>query len=389
MFSSLRALPAVIGAAQQQVEARTAEEARIYKDDRILYHVGSGPMFATSYVFGVCVLMEMQWMHSTALEAAEFFHGPFEVVDKDLPLVLYLGEDLSRPLMDRVVRFCKKYTERLVIYDTRDFPMVGVAPEIRPYVAPIVLCSALDRLSRKLAFGTRTRCRRAATCGAPSTDAAGGRHGAAAGRAAPDPRDRRLHGGHLRRPRRPVSGGQCAQRRRAVRAHGRADLVPWMRRRRRPGRSDRKSGARRRGGHLAPAPDGGADLLVAHPPRGGRPRLRRLAPAAARRLRSERGRPGLDRRAPPRPQLDLLNARCDLPAMRGVLAGRLRRHALLRLLGRVRRGPPRCRLAACRHRLPVQGGRGRGRLPGARALRGGAWPPGRSRSRAVPPARWL
>src|SRR4030095_6047527 len=106
-------------------DRRAAEEARLYKDDRILYHVASGPMFTTAYVFGVCILMEMQWMHSMPLEAAEFFHGPFEIVDQTTPLVLLLGEDPSRPLMERVDRFCKKYTERLVTYDSRDFAMPG------------------------------------------------------------------------------------------------------------------------------------------------------------------------------------------------------------------------------------------------------------------------
>lgn len=151
LLTSLEALPAVLADAQANNDGRAAEDARIYKDDRILYHVASGPMFSTAYVFGVCVLMEMQWMHSYPIEAAEFFHGPFEIVDKDTPLVLLLGEDPSRPLMERVDRFCKKYTERLIIYDSRDFEMPGVAQEIRAIVAPYVLQSALQRMAERLA----------------------------------------------------------------------------------------------------------------------------------------------------------------------------------------------------------------------------------------------
>jgi fructoselysine-6-P-deglycase FrlB-like protein len=48
--------------------------------------------------------MEMLQLHSTALEAVEFFHGPFEVVD-DTTADPIPGE-ASRPLMERVVRFC-------------------------------------------------------------------------------------------------------------------------------------------------------------------------------------------------------------------------------------------------------------------------------------------
>jgi fructoselysine 6-phosphate deglycase len=151
LMSSLHALPQVLTDVSADSDRRSAEDARLLKDDRILYHVAAGPMFSTAYVWGVCVLMEMQWMHSVPLEAAEFFHGPFEIVDQNTPLVLLKGEDPSRPLMDRVERFCKKYTERLFIYDSKDYAMPGIDPRIRPLVAPYVVQSALRRISDRLA----------------------------------------------------------------------------------------------------------------------------------------------------------------------------------------------------------------------------------------------
>lgn len=152
LLSSLEALPQVIADAKIGNEAQASEHATQLKDDRIVYHVASGPMFNTAYVFGVCTLMEMQWMNSTPLEGAEFFHGPFEIVDQNTPLVLLIGEDPSRPLMERVARFCKKHAERLFIYDSKEFEMKGVAPEIRPLVAPYVVGAALDRIGEKLAI---------------------------------------------------------------------------------------------------------------------------------------------------------------------------------------------------------------------------------------------
>ena len=151
LMPSLRALPQVLAEVSLASDKRSAEDARLLKDDRILYHVAAGPMFATAYVWGVCVLMEMQWMHSVPLEAAEFFHGPFEIVDQTTPIVLIKGEDPSRPLIERVERFCKKYTERLFIYDSADYAMPGIDPRIRAIVAPQVLQSALRRISDRLA----------------------------------------------------------------------------------------------------------------------------------------------------------------------------------------------------------------------------------------------
>jgi fructoselysine 6-phosphate deglycase len=151
LIPSLRALPQVMADTAEASDGRAKEDARLLKDDRILYHVAAGPVFSTAYVVGVCVLMEMQWMHSVALEAAEFFHGPFEIVDQNTPLILMKGEDPSRPLMDRVERFCNKYTERVFIYDTRDYEMNGIDPEIRPIVGPYVLQAALRRIAVRLA----------------------------------------------------------------------------------------------------------------------------------------------------------------------------------------------------------------------------------------------
>ena len=108
-------------------------------------------MFNTAYVFGVCILMEMQWMHSYPIEAAKFFHGPFEIVDQKTPLVLMLGKDPSRPLVERVVRFCKKYAERLMIYDSKEFEMKGIDADIRLIVAPYIVKAALTRIAHQLA----------------------------------------------------------------------------------------------------------------------------------------------------------------------------------------------------------------------------------------------
>ncbi len=150
LLSSLDALPAAMCDAAEQNEARAAADAATYAGDDRIYHVASGPGFTTAYVFGVCILMEMLWLHSYPIEAAEFFHGPFEIVDKQTPMILITGEDPSRPLMERVVKFCDTYAGRVMNYDSRAFAMKGVDPEIRPIVAPYILQAALKRLSAHL-----------------------------------------------------------------------------------------------------------------------------------------------------------------------------------------------------------------------------------------------
>jgi len=151
VMSSLNALPSVLVDAAEQADGRATEEARLFKDDDFMMIMGAGPNFATAYTFGTCVLMEMQWMHTHVGEAAEFFHGPFEVLDENTPVFLFKGEDGSRPVAERVERFCKKFTERLVIYDSKDFAMKGIDTDVRPIVATMVLSSAVDRFSQHVA----------------------------------------------------------------------------------------------------------------------------------------------------------------------------------------------------------------------------------------------
>lgn len=151
VLSGLGALPAVLVDTAEFNEKRATDEARLYKDDDFMMILGSGPTSSNAYVFGVCVLMEMQWMHTFTGEAAEFFHGPFEVLDQNTPVVVFLGEDPSRPIGERVIRFCKKYTERLIVYDSKDFEMKGITPEARAIFAPFVLEAAISRVSEHLA----------------------------------------------------------------------------------------------------------------------------------------------------------------------------------------------------------------------------------------------
>lgn len=90
-------------------------------------------------------------MHVFPSEAAEWLHRPFEIIDENTLLILFLGEDASRPVMEQVVRYCKKYTERLMICDSRDFKMNGIDNEVCAIFAPFIVQLAMDRFGERLA----------------------------------------------------------------------------------------------------------------------------------------------------------------------------------------------------------------------------------------------
>lgn len=152
ILRSLDQYPCVLVDSQEANEARASEYARIYKDDNYMMLLGAGPCFINPYVYGVCVLMESQWMRVYPCNSAEFFHGPFEAIDQNTPLIIFLGEDPSRPETERVVRFAKKITERLMIYDSTEYEMKGIDPSVRAIFAPYIMEAVVERVASHLAI---------------------------------------------------------------------------------------------------------------------------------------------------------------------------------------------------------------------------------------------
>ena len=132
-----------LGEACRKARAQFAEKAKLYaaenKNEKIIYTMASGANYGIAYSFAICMLMEMQWIHSHAIHAGEFFHGPFEVLDKDVPFILLLGLDETRPIEERALKFLQQYGEKLLILDAKQLDLAGMDDEMKGYLAPIVL----------------------------------------------------------------------------------------------------------------------------------------------------------------------------------------------------------------------------------------------------------
>jgi len=151
IVDSLPHLPEALANAKQGNLIAAASQAKFFSEDRTMYVIGGGPMFTTAYTFASCFLMEMQRMHAHPIEAAEFFHGPFEVIDENTPIIILIGEGPAREEGQRVYKFCQKYAKRFIVMDSEVFQMRGIKPAIRPLVAPFVVDAALTALVESLA----------------------------------------------------------------------------------------------------------------------------------------------------------------------------------------------------------------------------------------------
>lgn len=82
------------------------------------------------------------------LQRGEFFHGAFEVVTGDVPVILFAGEDATRPMAERALKFLKQYTSKVFFVDSRELSLPGVPEAVRGEVAPIALGAIVSRLAK-------------------------------------------------------------------------------------------------------------------------------------------------------------------------------------------------------------------------------------------------
>src|SRR5699024_9369378 len=125
--------------------------ANRYQNESMIYTMASGSNYGVAYSFAICILMEAQWINSHAIHAGEFFHGPFEIVDKNTPFVVLLGLDETRFMEERALKFLNKYGEKLYILDAKDFDLSKVDESIHGEITSVIQLYVLRSLSREFA----------------------------------------------------------------------------------------------------------------------------------------------------------------------------------------------------------------------------------------------
>lgn len=149
--AELKTLPELLLGVKDQFRDRAEKYAA--EIEREPYHLisAAGNCWPEAWYFGMCILEEMQWVKTRPVHAADFFHGPLELIEKGVSVAVYKGEDTYRPLAERVERFASQYTDKLFVLDTTAFALPGLSPATRAMAAPAILSSALERLSEYLA----------------------------------------------------------------------------------------------------------------------------------------------------------------------------------------------------------------------------------------------
>jgi len=121
------------------------------KREKLIYTMASGAYYHQAYSFTSCLLMEMLWINSNAIHSGEYFHGPFEITDFDVPFLIIKGEGPTRPLDERAISFAEKFSENVEVVDITKLDYSGIDEDLKEYFGPalagVVLRQYADGLS--------------------------------------------------------------------------------------------------------------------------------------------------------------------------------------------------------------------------------------------------
>lgn len=150
LVAELASAPAALVAAKAAFEPQAEAFAEIIAGSDYHMFTGAGNMWPEALYYATCILEEMQWIRTRPVHASDFFHGPLELIEKGVSLILFRGEDAYDPLAERVETFAVQYTDRFTVINTADYCPRTMSPELRALLSPAVMATLMERLSAHL-----------------------------------------------------------------------------------------------------------------------------------------------------------------------------------------------------------------------------------------------
>lgn len=127
--------------------------AESYKDAPVVYIMSSGALTEVAYASSICLMMEMQWINSGTFHSGEFFHGPFEIVDTDVPFVLFMNDGKTRPIDARALTFLQRFDAKVTTVDALDFGLASVVKKtVIDYFNPFIITAVFRVYAEQLAI---------------------------------------------------------------------------------------------------------------------------------------------------------------------------------------------------------------------------------------------
>ncbi len=136
--------------AEKKVRGLALKFGEEHKYDDTIYTMGSGALISKAYSLSICIFMEMEWLHSFHIHTDEFFNGPFEMVERDRPFVIFMSAGKTRKMDERALKFLRRHCDRVTIIDVMELGVSFIHQDVEEYFSAIV-CNAMYTYASALA----------------------------------------------------------------------------------------------------------------------------------------------------------------------------------------------------------------------------------------------
>lgn len=127
--------------------------AEEYKDQPNIHVMSSGASEMVAYSISMFLMMEMQWINSTYYHCADFFHGPFELVEKDRPYVLLMNDGKTRSVDARALTFLQRFGAKVTVVDAKDYGLSSVVgSDVSTYFCPMLINAVFRVYAEEISF---------------------------------------------------------------------------------------------------------------------------------------------------------------------------------------------------------------------------------------------
>lgn len=150
ILGEMQGLPQAFLATKHAFEGRAEEFARIIAGSDYHMFTAAGNMWPAANYYATCILEEMQWIRTRPVHASDLFHGPLELIEAGVSVILLKGEDAYGELADRVANFAPNYTDKFTVLDTAGFVPGETPHRMRALFSPAFMATILERLSAHL-----------------------------------------------------------------------------------------------------------------------------------------------------------------------------------------------------------------------------------------------
>lgn len=151
IIDGIKKIDTVIYNAMNQVKDRAVTWGKACEKEEMMYILGSGPAFGNVYGFAICSMMEMQWQHASYIHSAEYFHGPFEVTDKNTTYVMLESSGPARKMDERAIDFLKKYGAKYEVVDAKELGADIIDYSVVDYFTPLMFYKVMCVYRKELA----------------------------------------------------------------------------------------------------------------------------------------------------------------------------------------------------------------------------------------------